>query len=509
MTRKQRWIGQQGEGFLWPIYLFVALYLGPERWLHTDSAYTLFRILNHQSLFYDRLACELLVWPGQLLSYLGAPIVWVMQSINIILPLMAWLAWTLTAKSPLRWLYFLVIFCGGSEAFYIGYSEIGLCTLIFITAIQWIVLDSKQLPLLLFLSITAVWLSHPAGVLYLPILALFGWQKLNPKQALTLGISLVSLMIAKQLIAPSNPYDSQLYGTLTNVKNLTQFRNLFSVNYLLHASWFFIPAATAIACFVVGLLKPWRQSTSIFFAIFLVDTLAAVLIYSQGDAHINMEKFFYPIAVIGMLSIGIYQWKAIGATLASTNQINGQPNGGNENQTQSHIESQTRIQQLISIPLWFLAFSMILGIQKHLPNYSERKQLLFDLVKLQPQAKLLIQQPSEEQVLNDDNNVAKIAIALSQKGSLWGLSYETAIASKLIDLKETHTVKIMSPEEIKDWPTTSSRIADSLFIGAPFEQPQPINRLNHRYFKFAKNQYFTPASTPPTTSTTSQSPPPQ
>ena len=454
MTWKQRWIGDQGEGFLWPIYLCVVFYLGAERWLHTDSAYTLFRILNHQSLFYDRFACELLVWPGQLLSHLGAPIRWVMQSINLILPLMAWLGWIFFHKSPLRWLYFLVIFSGGSEAFFIGYSEIGLSTLAFITGIQWIVLDAKRLPLLLFLSITITWLSHPAGVLFLPILVLFGWRKLDLKQTLSLAIALTGLFIAKQLIAPSNPYDAQLYGTLMNVQNFTQFTNLFSVNYLLHASWFFIPAATAIACFIVGLLKPSRIVTSIYFAIFVVDTLAAVLIYSQGDAHINMEKFFYPIAVIGMLSIGI----------------------------------QTRSQQLISIPLWFLAFSMMLGIQKHLPNYAERKQLLFDLVKAQPQAKLIIQQPAEDQGPN--NSVAKITNVLSQKGSLWGLSYETAIASKWIGLNETRTAKIMSPEEIKEWPTTNSQIADSLFIGAPFEQPQPINRLNHRYFRFAKNQNY-------------------
>ena len=456
MTWKQRWIGDQGEGFLWPIYLCVVFYLGAERWLHTDSAYTLFRILNHQSLFYDRFACELLVWPGQLLSHLGAPIRWVMQSINLILPLMAWAGWIFFHKSPLRWLYFLVIFSGGSEAFFIGYSEIGLSTLAFITGIQWIVLDAKRLPLLLFLSITITWLSHPAGVLFLPILVLFGWRKLDLKQTLSLAIALTGLFIAKQLIAPSNPYDAQLYSTLMSIQNFTQFTNLFSVNYLLHASWFFIPAATAIACFIVGLLKPCRLSTSIYFAIFVVDTLAAVLIYSQGDAHINMEKFFYPIAVIGMLSIGI----------------------------------QTRSQQLTSIPLWFLAFSMMLGIQKHLPNYAERKRLLFDLVKAQPHAKLLIQQPAEDQGSDTNDSVAKITNALSQKGSLWGLSYETAIASKWIGLNETRTAKIMSTEEIKEWPTTNSQIADSLFIGAPFEQPQPINRLNHRYFRFAKNQNY-------------------
>ena len=191
-----------------------------------------------------------------------------------------------------------------------------------------------------------------------------------------------------------------------------------------------------------------------------------------------MEKFFYPIAVIGMLSIGIFQWAAEKQAIASTNQIDEQP--GNQTKAQTP--------QLISIPLWFLAFSMMLGIQKHLPNYTERKQLLINLVKAQPHAKLLIQQPAEDQGSN--NSVAKITNALSQKGSLWGLSYETAIASKWIGLNETRTAKIMSPEEIKDWPTTNSQIADSLFIGAPFEQPQPINRLNHRYFRFAKNQNY-------------------
>ena len=486
MTWKQRWIGDQGEGFLWPIYLFVVFYLGAERWLHTDSAYTLFRILNHQSLFYDRFACELLVWPGQLLSHLGAPIRWVMQSINLILPLMAWAGWIFFHKSPLRWLYFLVIFSGGSEAFFIGYSEIGLSTLAFITGIQWIVLDAKRLPLLLFLSITITWLSHPAGVLFLPILVLFGWRKLDLKQTLSLAITLTGLFIAKQLIAPSNPYDAQLYGTLMSIQNFTQFTNLFSVNYLLHASWFFIPAATAIACFIVGLLKPCRLSTSIYFTIFLVDTLAAVLIYSQGDAHINMEKFFYPIAVIGMLSIGIFQWAAEKQGIASTNQIDEQPGAHAQNQT----KAQSRTQQIISIPLWFLAFSMMLGIQKHLPNYTERKQLLIDLVKAQPHVKLLIQQPAEDLGPDTNDSVAKITNALSQKGSLWGLSYETAIASKWIGLNETRTAKIMSTEEIKEWPTTNSQIADSLFIGAPFEQPQPINRLNHRYFRFAKNQNY-------------------
>jgi len=70
--------------------------------LHTDSAYTLFRILNQQSLFYDRFACELIVWPGQLLTLLGAPAIWVLQGLNLILPLMGWVLWVAFAHNPHR-----------------------------------------------------------------------------------------------------------------------------------------------------------------------------------------------------------------------------------------------------------------------------------------------------------------------------------------------------------------------------------------------------------------------
>jgi len=476
MTWKQRGLGIQGEGFLWPIYLFVVVYLGPERWLHTDSAYTLFRILNHQNLFYDRFACELLVWPGQLLSYLGAPLPWVLQSLNLILPLMAWLAWCLAYKSPLRWLYFLVIFCGGSEAFFIGYSEIGLCTLAMITAIQCIVLDVKKLPLLLFFTIVAMWLSHPAGVLYLPILLVFLWPKLRSMEFFYLGLSLLGLFFIKQQIAPSNPYDSQLYQTLFHLLNFSQFLNLFSVNYIINAPWFFIPAATALACFIVGCMKPWRRWTSIYFFIFLINTIAAVLIYSQGDAHIHMEKFFYPVAVTGMMSIAIYQWKEIQAMAT--------PDSPQKTKKSS-------LTQWISVPLWFMSFSMMLGIQEHLPTYRHRKQLLFELTTAQNATKCIVLQPAPTASVGPNEKMVKMVDSLSQLGSLWGLSYETAIASTWLGLENTRTTKIMTPEEFLQWSSINQSITDSLFIGAPFEQPQPIQQLNRRYFRFPINQNYT------------------
>ena len=55
---------------------------------------------------------------------------------------------------------------------------------------------------------------------------------------------------------------------------------------------------------------------------------------------------------------------------------------------------------------------------------------------------------------------------------------------------ELDLIQDANQDEIKDWPTTNEFIADSLFIGAPFEQPQPIHRLNPQYFRFSKNQYY-------------------
>ena len=93
--------------------------------------------------------------------------------------LMAWMAWAATAKSAHRWVFFLLFFIGGSEVFFIGYSEIGLATLAFLaTAVFTDILTQnspsqshkhKQL-VVLILGIATMFLSHPAAWLYMPFL---------------------------------------------------------------------------------------------------------------------------------------------------------------------------------------------------------------------------------------------------------------------------------------------------------------------------------------------------
>jgi len=489
ITTKYRWLGRYAEGLIWPLWLFVVYQLGEERWLHTDSAYTLYRILNHQPLFYDRFACELLVWPGQLLTYLGAPIQWVLQSINLILPFMAWMAWAATAKSAHRWVFFLLFFTGGSEVFFIGYSEIGLATLAFLATAVFMdrnkhihtTHDQKPLHLLIVgLGFTLMFLSHPAAWLYAPMLVGIGYTSLTKKDWIRLGIGIGIVLIAKSMVFPSNSYDSGLYNTLIDPNTWLHFTNLWSLNYLFHANWFFIPAVTAIACLLIGLTKPWRWISVLFFGIIAVDTMIALLIYSQGDAHINMEKFFYPIAVMAMLSIPTYLWASQ------------RPQYGEYRLVRLTPKQSAFSRSMVGILPWFLSLSMLLGIQKYRPIYQNRIVQLKALVKEMPSTKMISHQDT-----------------LSQRvfpGSLWGLSYETALISSMYDDEnnqwlpesrnglitngKTKTMKAMNSEELGDWENIQHRIGDTVVIGAPFEMPQRTDRLNPRYFKFEQGTTY-------------------
>jgi hypothetical protein len=232
----------------------------------------------------------------------------------------------------------------------------------------------------------------------------------------------------------------------------------------MHADWIFIPAVTAFAALLIGLTKPWRWISLLHFGTTVVAIVVSLLIYSQGDAHINMEKFFFPVAVISMLSIPVYLWGSQ------------RPKFGEYQLYRLTAKRRQLSHSLIGIIPWFLALGMLLGIQKHSPNYTNRKTQLFALVDAMPHGKMIAHYDT-----------------LSKRifpGSLWGLPYETALASAFnaesihrpVQLYPTKTMKPMNVEELADWKNIEKRIGDSLMIGAPFEMPQPIVKLNPRYF---------------------------
>ena len=459
------WIGASREGYLWPIYLICVFVLGPERWMHTDSAFTLFRILNHQSLFYDRWACELLVWPGQILAYWGAPINWVMQSLNLCLPLMMWGAWLLFSHSAHRWLYFAMGFLGGAEAFFIGYSEIGLCTWAFISAIQCLSLNLKKnwitLPILLFVILHA----HPAGWIYVPFLALFtGIFYPGKKAFITLCLCLI-LGLLKWVFFSTTHYDANLIHHFRDNLDLYTIYNSYSFHYIRSAAYFFIPHATVIACFCVSIFNPWRWQFTAFTLAFYAALIASVIVYSDGDATINMEKFFYPVSILGILSLAFYH------------SLSNSPKYGMIS-TKDHAIRFNYTNKITNFIPWFIALCFVLNVQKPLPFYQNR---LLQLEKITRKMK------------NNKEIQADETLQKSIFGSTWAIPYETALSSTRMHLSSTHTIKnenfatILDSAKMKE---IQRRIGDSLFLGAIFELPQSIQAINSHYFNFPKGTRY-------------------
>ena len=68
-------------------WLSAVVYYALPRWLHTDSAYTLFRLLNKEALVYDRFTNYLQLAPAVLAVKMALPANVVMHLVNITLPL--------------------------------------------------------------------------------------------------------------------------------------------------------------------------------------------------------------------------------------------------------------------------------------------------------------------------------------------------------------------------------------------------------------------------------------
>jgi hypothetical protein len=204
--------------------------------------------------------------------------------------------------------------------------------------------------------------------------------------------------------------------------------------------------------------------------------MVCVIIYSQGDAHINMEKFFFPVGILAMLSIPMYLW---GSQL---------PQFGEYRLKFVSAKQREFSRSIVGILPWFLSISTLLGIQQHSPTYAQRNKQLETLIK---------EMPSDKMIAHYDSLAKRV-----YPGALWGLSYETALTAtlngeKAVKTPPTKTMKAMTTEELDAWSEIQKSIGDSVFIGAPFEMPQRIDRLNRRYFQFEQGttyQLWNPAA---------------
>lgn len=437
--KNQKWLTLSGYCIL-GLYLLWVLYFAQQRWLHTDSAYTLFRILNLEPLFYDRYANVLQVWPAQILAWTGAPVKLVLFTLNVSLP-MFWLAGFIYWKkrSDSWFLFALLPVCGGPESFFLGYSEI----LFSAWCLAWVINLAKMgqarlRPLFLLAGIALMVDAHPASVLWLPLLALLAWHDSN-RQLLLATIAGFCLYLLRNLFFPVNTYDSGLIARLTDQKVWQNLLSQYSLFYIKGASksWL-IPGWITLIILLWTIIKKRIQAAYLFLIYVAIVLLISLVVYSSGDATILMEKFFYPFAVACLSA-----WLFIS------------------------LSSRFRYTILTGV----MVLSAALFFTRSLWYSSKYNNRLVALEQLEENCnktgwhKIVV--PSEK--LSADTFL-----------SHWGLPYETMLISTLKSRDTNVTVRGVTQSE---WTGTKQAIKNEEYLGAEFVKPAPIKKLNPTYFR--------------------------
>jgi hypothetical protein len=423
-------------------WVLMAIFFVNARWLYADSAYTLFRVLNKEPLIYDRFSNLIQLSPSIVLAKLNMPASIILHSLNLTLPLLFILGWLWQSnKDNSKALIFpFLLWACGPQAFYFGYSEILLAAFFFgmliclkpakeVKEISWFWATC----LLMFMSHPAAWLFSIPVIIYHTSFS--GKKLIFP----LLGCIVAAAGIQYLLSPPTNPYDK---GLLQNVLNPSIWQNLGSANslsYLYGAikgwMWFLLPAAIFA---VYSMFRAERNKHIPIMLIFwLFAFLIVLVIYHRGEAHGNMEKFFYPCIASVFGTLVFYNRSKLG------------------------------------IALFGVAFvvSQCLFIWEQCGIFCNRYQLLNNTCN-----QFRAQGKSKVLTLYEGENWQ----------SVWALPYESMALSAL---QNKATVSIRS--SIKDkWKSDAAAASDSLYLGAEFMPPWPQNKLNKRYFQLTKTAYY-------------------
>lgn len=436
-------------GFLvFLLYFILIIIWAQPRWLYTDSAYLIFRILNQEPLFFDRFANEIQMLPAQLTVSLGMPAGVVLFLLNCTLPLLYFFAWLwYRKKDEERALIFpLLLICSGYEMFFLGFSEIHTAAL----ALGILLQIKNQKPRIQSYIFIAGWLlfmlfSHPAAWLFVPFVFLYYLYTPNLKKAsVFVPLTCLIYVAIKSIWRPdSNPYDTGLIANLTNLTTWQKLPELYSTHYFYSAvvSWL-LPALLVFFTVVFLLIFKYKSRVAAF--LYLAYTICACLItlviYQQGEAAVLMEKFFYPLAAMLVLPMFLIVKK---------------PN------------------TIVYVSFILIALFYFKGV------FHKRHFYLQRFAKLETIHAHYISKPGQKFILNQAH------FAPDTFGSTWALPYESMVYS-VLHHKKTLNIKAIN---LKDLNTDRYKNTDSLYHGADFVPPFPIRTLNKKYFQLPRTFY--------------------
>lgn len=429
------------------VFLFFSLFYIQERWLYTDSAFTFFRILNLDNLYYDRYSNAIQTWPSQFAAQKNAGAGFILYLINLTPLLFAALLFLIANRISTAglWLIPLAFISQGGQEFFMGYNELLFALLFFaFLCSDFSHLGNYRLAIPLIAG-TLLLFAHPATVLLVPFLCFLYWSRGDKISFWTL-IVVAIVYLGKPLFLESNSYDTHMIHRLENADNWFNFLNHYSWQFFTSNSmkWLLIPQIVLVIV-LISLLITKEFKKVIFLLLSLIFILIVSLVaYGDGDATPIMEKYFHLYALACFASVvflkpGIWPNRLVAAMLAIT------------------------------------AFIFSNSVLKNAPYYS---------------GNLAMVKACEAEYQKKGKHKVLVNLSVIQKNtdhSVWALPYETMLVSVLEKRNMTVNVK---PVESGNWKNTSDLFHDSTYGTAEFLPPLAVTSLNPAYFHLPAGKYF-------------------
>ena len=425
-------------------WLGTVVYCAYPRWLHTDSAYTFFRLLNKESLVYDRFANWLQLAPAVLAVKMALPASVVLHLANITLPLFFIASWFFTLRfSAHKALIFpICLWLSGPEMMFLGYSEIHMAVLC--CCLCWFIGYETNLPKWAFLlACLGAFMAHPAALMLIggALLAGLAGSEASKKWWHFVLLCLVAAAFQYVVSPTTNNYDSGLKGNLLNPTAWRHLSNYYSWDYLCTnlRGWMWPLFAMMIAIAALGIKQENLLKSLLGLAFTTICTLLLVVVYQSGDAGVMMQKFFYPVLVVAALFL-------------------------------FSLNRQTWLLPAFTAACWIsgVAFFLIHGNGYF---YRQRtKEIAF-------QNKQYVKEGYQKIIVNHYGE----AIATP-----WALPYESMCIAAI---DKQPTVSIRFSENGRLLPDALAA-GDTLYLGATFMPPFHIKTLNPVYFKLDEKPYY-------------------
>lgn len=435
----------------WALLLIIAIWWRNERLLYQDSAYGLFQIANlHFPIEHNRWGTAPLIFPAFATAWFGLPLSAVMATLSatgILLPaLTSWIMWRISKDTQTYLLPLFLMTLTGPEWFFQGMVDmlpaLCYCCLFFtflLKADNWKSYQLYASVLFLFLAFN----THPGILPLVLFICFFHYAHIKNNVSLVAMFAIFLIAIAKKYFSANSSYENEVLGR-ASISNLQHIFDSWTWHYFLDTflARLLIPAVL----FAVGLIM-LRKVNRPYSALYLpvvagLGTFSIIVMFSNGDSHLMMEKSFAPIVLLLCIPILVLA-----------------------------LRSPAWHKFYLFIALLFAA----IGVWQRYESYQ------FYHLRLARMDALL-----QEKEVRDHEKIYYPASAFHAEEwrVTWALPYETVLRSE-VNKQPSTTIK-----PYLNAPDTDLLHDSGMFYGADFAYKMKTDTMNQKYFHFSPGSKY-------------------